>query len=264
MIFSILIAIFAGWLLLRKNNESVVEKSAPIAVKKPLLEEVSSHGSSDYFFVKTLMRNTIVRHENNIPLTDYEICRVYKINNPELTKIVEKKKSDLNWSTWWRTDERILFHGSPHAKEIAETGFNVGFCSPHSMFGKGIYFTSLSSKANQYAWGNNRGCPTHKSRACCLCTRTMLICRCVMGKELRTVTPTTMVPPGYHSVVAVPTCADDSLFLKFPEFVVLDGSQVEPMFYIEYKILYMKQDENPVNITSRSTKATESKKCSIM
>ncbi|XP_065352995.1 poly [ADP-ribose] polymerase tankyrase-like [Cloeon dipterum] len=257
MIFAILaslIAVFAGWFWLRKKKESV-------AGKKPLLE-VSSHGSSDYFFVKTLMRNTIVRHENNIPLTDYEIYRIYKINNPELTKIVEKKKSDLNWSTWWRTDERILFHGSPHAKEIAEKGFNVGVCSPHSMFGKGIYLTSLSSKANQYAWGNNRGCPTHKNRACCLCTRTMLICRCVMGKELRTVAPTSMVPPGYHSVVAVPTCADDT-YLKFPEFVFLDGSQVEPMFCIEYKILYMKQDENPVDDTIRSTKAKESK-CSIM
>ncbi|CAB3362669.1 Hypothetical predicted protein [Cloeon dipterum] len=210
-----------------------------------LLLQECPRGSSDFLHVETLMSNTIVGHENNVPFTDYEIYKVYKIYNPELTKRIEKTKEELKQLTWiWSAkktnNKRILFHGSPHAKKIAEKGFDVNASSSGNMFGKGIYLTSLSSKANQYVW-QRKGCPKHKREDCNLCIRTMLICRCVMGKEFRTVTPTTAVPAKYHSIVAIPTCNDSSL--KFPEFVFLNENQVEPLFYIEYKILHIQNDD---------------------
>jgi len=119
------------------------------------------------------------------------------------------------------------FHGSPFALEIANEGFKVSFSSSRNMFGKGVYFAPHSSKSNQYSWGANGGCPTHRDKACTVCTRKMLICECIMGKKFNPSQPNQEAPPGYHSIVADPS-ENKSLqpYLKYPEYLIRDGDQV--------------------------------------
>jgi hypothetical protein len=119
------------------------------------------------------------------------------------------------------------FHGTPFAMSVAREGFNVSRSSNGNMFGKGVYFAPHSSKSNQYAWGVNGGCPSHNDKACTECTRTMLICMCVMGRQFKPNKPKDEPPLGYHSIVADPFSNPNiAQTLKYPEYVIKDGDQV--------------------------------------
>jgi len=128
-----------------------------------------------------------------------------------------------------KTEIWEAFHGSPSAEKIAEEGFDVSFSGKFNMFGRGIYVAPQSSKANQYTFGANQGCKKHGDKACRRCTRQMLICLCIMGKQFDPDAPTRNVPQGFHSVVADPTKNSkirEQHYLRYPEFVLLHGHQV--------------------------------------
>jgi Poly(ADP-ribose) polymerase catalytic domain len=154
-----------------------------------------------------------------------------KITNNTLKTRFEQKKGALESEMRASPEIWEAFHGSPDAKQIANNGFDVGFSRGTNMFGRGIYFAPQSSKANQYTFGKGKGringCPEHGDKACTRCTRRILMCLCIMGKQFKPSAPLKDIPGGYHSVVADPK--DNPLLarhLKYPEYAILHGHQV--------------------------------------
>ncbi|XP_065331567.1 poly [ADP-ribose] polymerase tankyrase-like [Cloeon dipterum] len=184
------------------------------------------------------MRETIKDHANDIPLSDYQIVKIQKISNSAANnRRFEAKRTEIeraySGSQVWET-----FHGSPQCDKIVAEGFDVRCSKPSSMFGRGIYVAPHSSKANQYAFGKNKGCSSHNNTACTICVRKMLVCYCIMGRQFHPNAPTKDIPSGYNSVVADPdTNPQIRQHLKFPEYCILRGEQVLPYILIEYRIL---------------------------
>ncbi|XP_059470241.1 poly [ADP-ribose] polymerase tankyrase-like isoform X2 [Neocloeon triangulifer] len=130
-------------------------------------------------------------------------------------------------------EEKRLFHGSPHAQEIATDGFDRGYAKDSGMFGKGVYFAENSSKSNNYAYGNFSPCKDHTNRQCELCT----LCKVALGKVFETTSTVKSCPRGYHSVKALPQRG----FLNHVEYIIYNDDQVYPRFLIEYTTTYTAQ-----------------------
>ncbi|XP_059470412.1 poly [ADP-ribose] polymerase tankyrase-1-like [Neocloeon triangulifer] len=198
------------------------------------------HPDSDY--VNDLMHNSIVQHNNNIPLNSYSLINVFKIDDPMRSSKFWDRIKRMKRKLGMFQEINVLFHGTPKAWDIIEDGFNVAHSSEENMFGKGVYFTDKSSKANQYSWGANQGCPRHNDIACDVCVRRMLICKCSMGRKFKPSYPKEPVPPGHHSVEADPhSNGDIARFLVHPEFVFFSKHQVLPLYLVEYRIKLKRQ-----------------------
>ncbi|XP_059470147.1 poly [ADP-ribose] polymerase tankyrase-like [Neocloeon triangulifer] len=188
-----------------------------------------------YADVAGKLRATIKPHKNGIPLSDYTINKISLVINEDLQKRhADLKELILIEMNSEEAEEMDLYHGSPNALQIVNEGFSVQLSAASNMFGKGIYFASYSSKSNQYAWGNNNGCPAHRKRSCTKCVRHLLVCRCFMGNIYRPKEPVLTIPKGYHSVVAEPGVVPT---LRYPEYAVLNGDQALPLYLIEYTIV---------------------------
>ncbi|XP_065340381.1 poly [ADP-ribose] polymerase tankyrase-1-like [Cloeon dipterum] len=199
--------------------------------------EALAESDPEYVELVREMRQSIVDHNGSI-LSDYEVITIERVVNRELEarhkSMIELLKMEMSRTEAERAPVLQLYHGSPCALEIAMNGFKSDFIAIHSMFGEGIYFSSLSSKSNQYAWGNNFGtCPKHRNRACIVCPRRMLVCSCYMGKPFVPRRTNQPVPAGFHSVIAEPKNVPG---LRYPEFVVLNTAQALPRYLITYKI----------------------------
>jgi len=141
--------------------------------------------------------------------------------------------------------ESLLFHGTRRSCLLGEDVNNLRLCalkncsvcsiirssfdiekcgSKHKFmrFGKGIYTTSCSSKADDYS----------SNRSPEAVFRVLLVGRVVVGKTLKrrtNATNLTELPCGYHSLTGDP--GED---LNFPEHVVYDNDAIRPAYLVVY------------------------------
>jgi len=142
-------------------------------------------------------------------------------------------------------NEQLLFHGTNRYCQLAEDGrrlrlcdlpachlccivrnsFDINKCgikNKFRRFGTGIYFTSCSSKADDYTLNGDES-----SRY-----RVLLVSRVVVGNShKRRQNATNMIEPpfGYHSVIGEP-----GIDLNYEETVVYDNDAIRPAFLIVY------------------------------
>jgi len=142
--------------------------------------------------------------------------------------------------------ECLLFHGTERACLLGEdesqtnlcqmgqcklcniirNSFDVKLCGSHhkfSRFGKAIYTTACSSKADDYSSNSN---PQAKRRV-------LLLNRVITGKEFNTKLNSNhlMQPPaGYHSVVGKP-----GVHLNYEETVVYNNDAIRPAYLVVYE-----------------------------
>ncbi|XP_059482674.1 poly [ADP-ribose] polymerase tankyrase-like [Neocloeon triangulifer] len=200
------------------------------------LEPIPSH-RGEYLWIDYKMQNSIAVHGSN-KITKYDIVQVYKVKNSNLWGRYVARRSLLakDLSPGEKVEEERLFHGTNFADQIVKKGFKVKHADPQGMFGKGIYFSNLSSKSTQYTLeGGTAPCQPHNAVYCTTCVRKMLICRVALGKSYVATSAMNGIdqaPRGYHSVTAKPT----SGVLNFPEYIVYDNDQAYPGYLVEYKI----------------------------
>lgn len=189
--------------------------------------------------ISNYMRSTIRLHRNNHSGTfsDYDICLVQQIVNQPLWNRYVYRRGVICSENGNEANEHLLFHGSPHFKEIIGSGFDESHANKKAMFGGAIYLTDVSSKANLYVYGEGggTGCMKHNNKECVECERHLLLCRTSLGAAFtRTDSYTyTSPPPGHHSVTGVPSKNG----LWHPEFAVYLGQQVYPQFLLTYKLV---------------------------
>jgi Poly(ADP-ribose) polymerase catalytic domain len=169
---------------------------------------------------------------------------VFKINNKTLKQKFELKRASLEREIGSSPEIWEAFHGSPFAEEIAKEGFKASLSFDYLRFGAGIYMAPNSSKANHYTFCTNYeqslGCHTHDDEACKLCTRRILMCKCIMGKEYTMKKPANKIPNGYDSMVANPAGNPELMeFLQYPEYVIRDTDQVRVPHFFLYFLLSM-------------------------
>jgi len=108
---------------------------------------------------------------------------------------------------------------------IIENSFDVKFCgSEHKFtrFGKAIYTTSCTSKADDYSSN------AHPSAT----ARVLLLSRVVLGKQFKTKLNSSHLlepPEGYHSVRGVP-----GVHLNYEEAVVYNNDAIRPAYLVVY------------------------------
>lgn len=118
---------------------------------------------------------------------------------------------------------------------INKAGSNTSSTGFALRYGKGIYFSSCSSKSNDYADGSERINPCGR-RNILYAWRCMFLCEVAVGKAFVTtegiITDRRMCPPpGYDSVNGVP-----GKDLNFDELVVYDSRQAVPSYLIVYTL----------------------------
>lgn len=165
----------------------------------------------------------------NVIRKNNSLLQMFKINNPPRKNRFDRKKELFDLEMGKNTDIWEAFHGTQFSRQIVKKGFNPNLCHSKNRFGRGFYFAPESSKANTYAYGVNKGCPTHNDQACTTCIRQMLICRLAMGKVFMA-KKFGAPPPGYNSVVAYP---ENVRRLYYPEIAVFHEDQVG-LFVIFY------------------------------
>jgi hypothetical protein len=106
--------------------------------------------------------------------------------------------------------------------KLSKSGTHISFLR----FGRGIYFSSTSSKANDYNQGSERIYNGNRYRV-------VLLCHVVLGNvyKLTKDQSFTAPPPGYDSVVGEPGVA-----LNFDECVVYDEAACKVGYIIIYKM----------------------------
>jgi hypothetical protein len=140
-------------------------------------------------------------------------------------------------------NEHYLFHGTKPSfvEPIKSNGLDNRVTSDKAMFGKGIYFSESSTKADQYADDKamrvDPGQPLH-----------MYVVRVLMGNTFVCRKPTPFVKEPctqcgdkptacshttyYNSVIG--THRADGNRLIFREFIVYDSAQTYPEFLVKY------------------------------
>lgn len=174
-----------------------------------------------------------------------EVCAVFRILSPEQS--LEKYSSYLLKVAKKRglaNVEELLFHGTSRSCRLGETKSNVQLCTmpecylcciiresfhidksgtSHSFqrFGKGIYTTSCSSKADSYFRDVSEGSPF----------RMVLVNRVVVGKPRRVLhnRHRTLSPASYDSLIGVPGDV-----LNYQETVVYTDEAIRPAYLIVY------------------------------
>ncbi|KAK0480148.1 hypothetical protein IW261DRAFT_116938 [Armillaria novae-zelandiae] len=174
-----------------------------------------------------------------------EVCAIFRILSPEQSLEnyssyllrVAKKRGLANV-------EELLFHGTSRSCRLGETKSNIQLCTmpecflcciiresfhvdksgtSHSFqrFGKGIYTTSCSSKADSYFRDVSEGSPF----------RMVLVNRVVVGKPRRVHhnRHRTLLPASYDSLIGVP--GED---LNYDETVVYKDEAIRPAYLIVY------------------------------
>jgi len=184
---------------------------------------------------------------------------VFKVISPEGTlkpynDYRSKVQASPSVKTLGNTDvESLLFHGTKRACLLGENINNLRLCalkkcsvcsiirssfdiekcgSKHKFtrFGKGIYMTSCSSKADDYSSNGSADASF----------RVLLVGRMVVGKALKrrtNATDLTELPCGYHSLIGEP--GED---LKFQEHVVYDNDAIRPAYLVVYG--YASEDDS--------------------
>ncbi|KAK7682517.1 hypothetical protein QCA50_014317 [Cerrena zonata] len=176
---------------------------------------------------------------------------IYKIISPEsnITPFL-KYQSTVMTTYWWSPfiragSEALLFHGTNRACLLGETPENVMPCklpqcslcfiiresfdvrrcgnkNKFARFGKGIYTSACSSKADDYVKNIARSAKHH----------VLLLNRVAPGKTFasqQNAQHLSAPPPGYHSVLGVPG-AD----LNYEETVVYSNDAIRPGYLIVY------------------------------
>ncbi|CAL1717323.1 unnamed protein product [Somion occarium] len=200
--------------------------------------------SPRYAQVRELFQNGWRHPEKPVP----SLRAIYKVVAPE-SKIAPflKYQSSVMTTSWWSPfiragTEALLFHGTNRACLLGETpnnlkpcklpkcclcsiireSFDVQKCGNKHNFGKGIYTSSCSSKADDYA----------KSTARKAKYQVLLLNRVALGKTYklqRNADHLTSPPPGYHSVFGVP-----GVELNYEETVVYSNDAIRPGYLIVY------------------------------
>lgn len=174
-----------------------------------------------------------------------EVCAIFRILSPEQS--LEKYSSYLLKVTKKRglaNVEELLFHGTSRSCRLGETKSNVQLCTmpecylcciiresfhvdksgtSHSFqrFGKGIYTTSCSSKADSYFRDVSEGSPF----------RMVLVNRVVVGKPRRVHhnRHRTLSPASYDSLIGIP-----GEVLNYEETVVYTDEAIRPAYLVVY------------------------------
>ncbi|XP_059470151.1 poly [ADP-ribose] polymerase tankyrase-2-like [Neocloeon triangulifer] len=199
------------------------------------LEELSPERDG-YQFAKEKVQSTI----NHDEVESFDIESVYRIKNKYTWNRYRERREKMSQElggAWVK--EMRLFHGSPHAKTIANEGFDRGFAKKSGMFGDGVYFAEHSSKSNNYAFGAFKKCEKHDELHCEICIRRILICKVALGRMYETNRTVKYLPEGYHSVKAIP----DTGFLLRPEYIIYNDDQVYPSYLVEYTAKYKKSTD---------------------
>jgi tankyrase len=199
------------------------------------------HTDKDFIAVYEEMQNTICPHCNNAKaggvFSSYDIAKIERVVNPKIWEKYVYRKTEVSEVNSGRSNERMLFHGSPFIHYIIHNGFDERHAYIGGMFGAGIYFAEHSSKSNQYVWGigGGTGCSEHRDRSCYSCNRMLLLCRVTLGKPVEQFSATRIAhaPPGHHSVIGRPSVGG----LAYPEYVIYRGEQAYPEYLITYRIV---------------------------
>ncbi|KAK0446215.1 hypothetical protein EV421DRAFT_259376 [Armillaria borealis] len=174
-----------------------------------------------------------------------EVCAIFRILSPEQS--LEKYSSYLLKVAKKRglaNVEELLFHGTSRSCRLGETKSNVQLCTvpecylcciiresfhvdksgtSHSFqrFGKGIYTTSCSSKADSYFRDVSEGSPF----------RMVLVNRVVVGKPRRVHhnRHRTLSPASYDSLIGIP-----GEVLNYQETVVYTDEAIRPAYLVVY------------------------------
>ncbi|KLO15231.1 ADP-ribosylation [Schizopora paradoxa] len=206
--------------------------------------------SPEYKKVKSLLKSGWKHSEKRKP----QLRRLFRIVNNDAhykpfaayqKRIQTALHSDSKGAT--SATECLLFHGTTRAClvgeddaisgicnlprcslcRIIENSFDVKFCgSQHKFkrFGKAIYTTSCTSKADDYASN------AHPSAT----TRVLLLSRVVLGKQFTTKLNSSHLlepPEGYHSVRGVP-----GVHLNYEEAVVYNNDAIRPAYLVVYQL----------------------------
>jgi hypothetical protein len=138
---------------------------------------------------------------------------------PSLDPTVEVTFSGLDWEI------RLLHRKNEQYGTV--NGFNIDFSSKRSSFlryGRGLYFSDVSGKSNDYSDGKVIGDKE---------VRVMFMCYVALGKEFTTTdTKLEGCPPGYDSVNRLVSPNG----LNFGERVVYDNASPVPRFMIVYTV----------------------------
>ena len=89
-------------------------------------------------------------YQHNIP--NYNIDEIYKLHNPDLYNRFRRRRDEIRHELGFDPNEKMLYHGSSAAEQIAANGFDLSLASAGGMLGRGIYFANRSSKASQHAY----------------------------------------------------------------------------------------------------------------
>ncbi|KAK0236143.1 hypothetical protein EDD85DRAFT_839503 [Armillaria nabsnona] len=191
-----------------------------------------------------------------------EVCAIFRILSPEQS--LEKYSSYLLQVAKKRglaNVEELLFHGTSRSCRLGETKSNVQLCTmpecylcciiresfhidksgtSHSFqrFGKGIYTTSCSSKADSYFRDVSEGSPF----------RMVLVNRVVVGKPRRVLhnRHRTLSPASYDSLIGVP-----GEVLNYQETVVYTDEAIRPAYLVVYAYSGFLKKTRPINFISK-------------
>ena len=186
----------------------------------------------------------MVRLENRVLFNKYKHCEsntatqtpllcpnTNPAGHPWLVSLARKNGLSLAANTHY------LLHGTKveNLHSISTEGLCVSRANGLGLYGKGLYFTDSSCKANQYSGAP--GTARHGTQKC------ILICRVVLGNVFkldRDCRGRMHSPRGYHSMMASGnhTVRPDGAFNRqlHSELVVFEDSAVYPEFALVYNI----------------------------
>ncbi|GLB39055.1 putative poly(ADP-ribose) polymerase catalytic domain [Lyophyllum shimeji] len=176
-------------------------------------------------------------------LSTNESLNVYKKYRAKVAAEINDRKAKN------QGNQKLLFHGTNRYCRVAENPDKVRICelsecslcsiirhsfnieksgNKHSFrrFGKGIYTTTCSSKADDYSFTGAKK----------FNWRVMLACRVVVGRPLirrQDDTELTAPPPGYHSAM-FQVIGKPGENLNYHETVVYDDDAIRPAFVVVY------------------------------
>ncbi|KAH8112675.1 ADP-ribosylation [Phellopilus nigrolimitatus] len=227
-------------------SDSFCSRQAGEQIRLELLEP----DTVEYLQVKILLKSGWNHKKKRKP----RLIRVFKIMRPSrsyATYFTYQQKIHiqsllLTNGSQSNADESLLFHGTSRACllgeednqdticsssrcslcKIIQSSFDVKRCGSNhkfSRFGRAIYTTACSSKADDYCK------PTHPDAK----KRFLLLNRVLVGREFRTKENSThllQAPSGYHSVTGEP-----GGHLNYEETVVYNNDAIRPAYLVIYE-----------------------------
>ncbi|XP_044264403.1 LOW QUALITY PROTEIN: protein mono-ADP-ribosyltransferase PARP12-like [Tribolium madens] len=143
---------------------------------------------------------------------DFVITKLERVENPYLLGFYLLKKKNM-WEECGHVAEKILFHGTSKTSVDSICRFNFDWrrsgSSKGASFGKGVYFTSDVSYANQYTLGDN----------------VIILSKMLVGNKVKGLPSFEIIPEPFDTA----TNRNETIFVKF------EDNDFYPQYVIQYR-----------------------------